>query len=391
MSVDDILAIVGMAASAALVVGAIALSPLLLLRRRTLTLQLLIVSTAGVVAMLAGIATVSLAMYVSSHDLLVSLWVSGVAAVVSIAMAAGLGAVLRRSARRLQVAVRAVGAGELVPVTDASGSELSELAAELALTSERLASARAEIDRIDASRRELMAWISHDLRTPLAGLRAMSEALEDGVARDPASYHRQMRGQVDRLSALVDDLFELSQIQAGVLRVDAGAVALRPLLEQVVGELSPIGRARGIRIEVDADDAEIVADERLLARVMANLLVNALQHSPDDAVVRVTARRRDDGRAHLTVEDSAGGIAAEHLERIFEAGWRGDASRSPEPLVGRSAGAGLGLAIARGIVHAHDGRIEARNVGGGSRFDIHLPAVGEAAVGEAAVSEPASA
>jgi signal transduction histidine kinase len=237
-----------------------------------------------------------------------------------------------------------------------------------------LATAREEIARIETSRRELMAWISHDLRTPLAGLRAMSEALEDGVARDPAAYHRQMRGQVDRLSALVDDLFELSQIQAGVLRVAPAPVPLRPLLEQVVAELAPIGGVRGIRIEVDADDAEIVADGRLLSRVIANLVVNALQHSSEDALVRVTARRRDDGRAHLTVEDAAGGIAAEHLERIFEAGWRGDPSRTPGPLVGRGAGAGLGLAIARGIVHAHDGRIEASNVGGGSRFDIHLPA-----------------
>ncbi|GMA94630.1 two-component sensor histidine kinase [Pseudolysinimonas kribbensis] len=352
-----------------------------MLRRRTLTLQLQVVSAAGVVAMVAGIATVSLAMYLSSHDLLVSLWVSGVAAVVSLAMATGLGVVLRRSAGRLRTAVRAVGDGELVPVASSSGSELSALAAELTSTSERLASAREEIARIDASRRELMAWISHDLRTPLAGLRAMSEALEDGVARDPANYYRQMRDQVDRLSALVDDLFELSQIQAGVLRVAAAPVPLRALLTQAAAELAPIGLPRGIRIEVDADDAEIVADARLLSRVIANLVVNAVQHSPDDSVVRVTARRRDDGRAHLTVQDTAGGIAAEQLERIFDAGWRGDPSRTPEPLVGRSAGAGLGLAIARGIVSAHDGRIEASNVAGGSRFDIHLPsrAIGEPA------------
>jgi signal transduction histidine kinase len=374
MSPSDILAIVGMAATAAAVVGVIALALLLLLRRRTLTLQLLVVSAAGVVAMVAGIATVSTAMYVSSHDLLVSLWVSGAAAVVSLAMAGGLGVVLRRSAQRLRVAVRAVGDGELVPAATSSGSELAALGTELARTSERLAAAREEIARIDASRRELMAWISHDLRTPLAGLRAMSEALEDGVARDPENYLHQMRGQVDRLSALVDDLFELSQIQAGVLRVEPAAVRLRPLLEQVVAELAPIGRARGVRVEVDADDAEIVADARLLSRVIANLVVNALQHSSDGTVVLVTARRRDDGRAHLTVQDTAGGIDAEHLERIFDAGWRGDPSRTPEPLVGRSAGAGLGLAIARGIVHAHEGRIEASNVPGGSRFDVHLPA-----------------
>jgi len=380
VSAADVLAIVGMAASAALVVGGIGFGLLLLLRRRTLTLQLLVVSAAGVVAMVAGIATVSLAMYVSSHDLLVSLWVSGAAAIVSLAMAGGLGLVLRRTAQRLRVAVRAVGDGELVAASTASGAELGALAAELAATSERLAAARDEIGRLDASRRELMAWISHDLRTPLAGLRAMSEALEDGVASEPANYHRQMRDQVDRLSALVDDLFELSQIQAGVLRVDFAAVSLRRLLTQVAAELAPIGAPRGIRIDVDADDAEIVADARLLSRVIANLVVNAVQHSPDHAVVHVAARRRADGRAQFTVQDSGGGIADEQLERIFDAGWRGDPSRTPGPLVGRSAGAGLGLAIARGIVDAHDGRIEASNVGGGSRFEVHLPSAASATV-----------
>lgn len=370
----DLLEITAMSAGAALVVGLLALGLLALLRRRSLTVQLIVVSASGIVAVVAGIASVTMAMYVSTHDLVVSLWVSGIAAVMALLVAGGLGAVLRRSTRRLRSAVEAVGDGVSVVLAGPGNAELAGLAAELNRTSMRLASAREEVARIDASRRELMAWIAHDLRTPLAGLRAMSEALEDGVASDPARYLQRMRGQVDRLTALVDDLFELSQIQAGVLRVAAAPVSLRSLAIASVAEVEPVALARGIRIETDVDDAEIVADARLLTRVVTNLLANAVEHSAQGALIELVARRRSDGTTQLTVQDSAGGIDVDDFERIFEPGWRGTASRTPSDPIGRASGAGLGLAIARGIVTAHSGRIEAANVGAGSRFDVHLPA-----------------
>jgi signal transduction histidine kinase len=257
----------------------------------------------------------------------------------------------------------------------AGSSEFASLAADLAQTSRRLAQARDEVATLDASRRELVAWISHDLRTPLAGLRAMAEALEDGLADDPQRFHRQMRSQVDHLSAMVDDLFELSRIHSGSLSLTMQPVSLYDLVSDAVAELGALAESRSITLkEASSGELTVVGDPRELARVIGNLLINAIQHSPEGSEISVTARHEGDSHVVLTVEDAGGGIPEQDLSKIFQAGWRATPSRTPEQLEGgRSAGAGLGLAIVQGIVEAHSGEISVRNVPGGCRFDVRLP------------------
>jgi signal transduction histidine kinase len=301
---------------------------------------------------------------------------------VSLGVGVVLAATFVRQARRVRSIAEALGDGGEVEAPPASSSELAAVAAELARTSRRLEDARAEVAALDASRRELIAWISHDLRTPLAGLRAMAEALEDGLADDPQRFHRQMRLQVDHLSDLVDDLFELSKIQSGRLVLTVETVSLHDLVSDAVAELGALAASRQVTIrESPSSDVFVRGDARELGRVVGNLLINAIQYSPPGSAVSVITEQDADGRAVLSVVDEGGGIPAADLENVFRAGWRAATSRTPSrggtpetALAGRSSGAGLGLAIAHGIVAAHDGEIRARNVEGGSRFDVLLPA-----------------
>lgn len=376
----DLIAIVGVALACALVVGALGLVALRIARRSTLLVQLLIVVLTATLSVAIGMIAVAQAMYLSPHDLTVAMWVAGTATVVSLGAAVVLARTFTLQTDRLRRFARDIGDGAQVELPAAQDrSELGTLQIELARASRRLEDARREVDALDTSRRELVAWISHDLRTPLAGLRAMAEALEDGLAEDPQRFHRQMRAQVDHLSALVDELFELSKIQSGRLALEMEPVSLYDLVSDAVAELSAVARAHAITIrESPSRDLTVVGDARELARVVGNLLINAIQHSPPGSVISVTTTDVGDGTAMLSVVDAGGGIAEADMPKIFLAGWRSAASRTPEP-VPRVGGSGLGLAIAHGIVQAHDGEISARNVPGGCRFDVILPRVPVAA------------
>jgi Histidine kinase-, DNA gyrase B-, and HSP90-like ATPase/His Kinase A (phospho-acceptor) domain len=239
-----------------------------------------------------------------------------------------------------------------------------------ALATAELEDLRRERERaLEQSRRELVAWVSHDLRTPLAGLRAMAEALEDGVASDPLRYHMQMRLAVDRLAGMVDDLFEMSRIHAGALRLSLSRVPLSDLVDEAVVGADALARARGVALSAEVNTLLAVrVDPREISRALTNLVANAIRHTPSDGAVRVEADERD-GHAVLSVTDACGGIPADDLDRVFDVAWRGTAARTPEPL----AGAGLGLAIVRGIVEAHSGEVDVHNVSGGCRFEVRLP------------------
>jgi signal transduction histidine kinase len=375
----DLAAIVGIALLCAVAVGALGLVALRFARRSPLLVQLLIVVITAMLSVAAGMVAVAQAMYLSPHDLLVGIWVSVSATVVSLGGAVVLARAFTRQTAELRRYARDIGEGGRVqPPESSDRSELATLHAELARTAQRLEETRAEVDALDTSRRELVAWISHDLRTPLAGLRAMAEALEDGLADDPSRFHRQMHAQVDHLSALVDELFELSKIQSGRLSLTMEPVSLYDLVSDAVAELHAVADAHGITIEESpSPDLTVVGDARELARVVGNLLINAIQHSPSGSVISITTRDHGDGTAMLSVVDAGGGIAEADMHKIFLAGWRSDASRTPEPTP-RAGGSGLGLAIAQGIVRAHEGEISASNVPGGCRFDVILPRVASA-------------
>ncbi len=373
---SDLAAIASISLVCAVIIGGLGLLWLRLARRSSMLLQLCVIVITAVLSVAVGMIAVAQAMYVSPHDLVVTVWVAVVSALVSLGIAVILGRAFTRNSNRLRQLAHDLGEGKHIEpdATASDTTELAVLASDLALTGARLAEAREEVATIDASRRELVAWISHDLRTPLAGLRAMAEALEDEMAEDPKRFHRQMRSQVDHLSAMVDDLFELSKIHSGTLLLSMQPVSLYDLVSDAVAELGALANSRSITLtESIGGDHTVTGDPRELARVVGNLLINAIQHSPAGSEILVSTGRADNGDVVLTVEDAGGGIPEGDLSKIFQAGWRATPSRTPEPQWGHSTGAGLGLAIVQGIVEAHSGAITVHNVPGGCRFDVRLP------------------
>ncbi|HEY3437770.1 MAG TPA: HAMP domain-containing sensor histidine kinase, partial [Actinotalea sp.] len=266
--------------------------------------------------------------------------------------------------------------------------ELQVLAAALRTASSRLEASRERERAVESARRELVAWVSHDLRSPVAGLRAMAEALEDGVVADPegvAEYYRRIRRETVRLSRMIDDLFDLSGIHAGALVVTPRRVALHDVVDEVVQGAEPIGAAKGVRLVAEMDPGTIAhADPDQLARVLRNLVSNAVRHTPSGGTVVVRCGSQG-GDAVITVTDECGGIPPGDVERLFEVGFRGEWARTP----GEDVGAGLGLAIAKGIVDAHAGRIEVGDVDGGCRFTVVLPS-GIAASADVLATAPLS-
>ncbi|MEJ7651376.1 MAG: HAMP domain-containing sensor histidine kinase [Nakamurella sp.] len=243
----------------------------------------------------------------------------------------------------------------------------------------------------ETSRRELVGWISHDLRTPLAGIRAMSEALEDAVVTDPQDvtrYARRIGDETHRLSAMVDDLFELSRINSGTLTLVVELLSTKSLVSQALDASQPAAQVRQVRLESGTDAPReswptVSVSHREMARVLGNLLVNAIRHTPSDGTVRLSVAR-DGNAVLLVVQDGCGGIPEDELPFVFDTAFRGGHARSPhEELAVTGPGAGLGLTIARGLVEAHGGTIAVANRSPGCRFEVRLPAA--AAVADVAV------
>jgi signal transduction histidine kinase len=333
------------------------------------------VATTAVLAVVAGTVATSRAMFLSGHDLGVIGLVATVAGAVAIAFALAVGSALARWSRDLRDEARRFGESGSFVSASSGPAEFTALSEELRRTSDRLADSRARELALDQSRRELVSWVSHDLRTPLAGLRAMTEALEDGLADDPARYYAQMRTEVDRMVRMVDDLFELSRINAGLMRLSPQPVALGDVVSEAIAGADSVARARGVRLGGQVEDGLLVtADPAGLSRVVSNLLMNAIRHTPADGVVEVDARALPEG-VELSVTDACGGMREEDIPRVFDVGWQGSPARTPDRLdAGTGAGAGLGLAIVKGIVEAHLGEVAVANHDPGCRFLVRLPA-----------------
>ena len=241
----------------------------------------------------------------------------------------------------------------------------------------RVQAERAQEEARSESHRELVGWVSHDLRTPIAGIRAMAEALEDRVVEDPddvQGYGAQIGGEARRLTAMVDDLFELSRISSGRLAVRLVPVELDRVVHLATEGLVSVARDRGVDLDIAVPAMTALASGPELDRVVHNLVVNAVRHTAPGRQVLVRGSS-EEGQAVLRVIDGCDGIAGEDLPRVFEAGYRGSTSRSPERET-LGAGAGLGLAIVRGLVHAQSGAVAVRNVPGGCCFEVRLAAAG---------------
>ena len=373
--IPDLLVVVGIAAGSSLAVALLGLLLLRLLRRRSMVLSLTVVALVSVGAVLAGAVGTAAAMFLSDHDLQVLLVVVAVAGSVGVATAVVLGRAVVAGSRALGVAAARIGDDGYTPAGGPLSAELAHLDRQLAETSSRLEASRGRERALESSRRELVAWVSHDLRTPLAGIRAMAEALEDGVVEDDPEtvrrYHTGLRREADRLAGMVDDLFELSRINASALRLTLQEISLADVVSDAVASATPVAAAKGVRLVGDAAGGLPSVEGSLpeLGRVLRNLLSNAIRHTPADGVISVRASSDGDS-AYVEVADACGGIPDSDLARVFEVAFRGTAARTP----GDDGGAGLGLAIARGLVEAHHGEISISNHGPGCRVLVRLPA-----------------
>lgn len=232
----------------------------------------------------------------------------------------------------------------------------------------------------EQSRRRLVAFVSHDLRTPLAGIRAVSEAIADGVvADDEVRVHaKHIEHESVRLSEMVDDLFEMSKINAGALTPSFDKVALDEVVDDVLAAHRIAAERAGVALRVDLPEqpVRVVGSDRALVRVLSNLVANAIAHTPAGGSVDLTLGA-DQNSAWARVDDTGVGIDEVDLPRVFDVAYRGSNNRVPRDDSSLPSGSGLGLAIAAGLVQAHRGTLSAHNLPTGARFEVRLPLAAE--------------
>lgn len=313
-------------------------------------------------------------MFASQHDLLLAtillVFATGIAAAVGVFLSAALTdriVTLNRAAEQ-------IARGELNTRVDIVGrDELAQLTRSFNAMAAQLELMQAKQQELDTLRRELVAWVSHDLRTPLTSMRAVLEALADGMVDDPETvqrYYRVAQQDIRSLSTLIDDLFDVSQIDAGGLQLDVAPNSIGDLISDTIERFSETARRQNVQLagEVQPGTDPVRMDAPRIGRVLANLTSNALRHTPAGGQVHLSARHSSSG-VEVEVRDTGEGIRPEDLPYVFDRFYRGEKSRSRA-----TGGAGLGLAIARGIVEAHGGSIRVESEAGrGARFVFVLP------------------
>ena len=312
-------------------------------------------------------------MFFSEHDLLLSGVLLLFAAIVATTYGLFIAASVAEGLRQTAAAADRLAAGDpaaRVPI--AGRDEVARLGQSFNVMADQLQAAADRRREAEALRRNLIAWTSHDLRTPLTAIRVRVEALHDGLVDDPEEVQRYlsaMRSDVVALNGLLDDLFELAQLDAGGPTPARTPQAPADLVAEAVERFRPLAEQRGIALRGEAGtDVAVAAQAGKIERVLGNLVANALRHTPPGGHVAVLAQDAADG-VRFSVEDSGPGFSAADLAYAFEQFYRGEEARSRA-----TGGAGLGLAIARGIVQAHGGRIWAENRDeGGARVSFVLP------------------
>jgi len=313
-------------------------------------------------------------MFASPHDLLLAVVLLFFASGMAMVMGYFLSTTVTERIHGLQDAAEKLAQGDLntrVPIL--GKDEVAMLASAFNQMAEQLQAADKKQRDLEDMRRDLIAWVSHDLQTPLASMRAILEAVSDGVVDDPETVKRYLntaQRDVSNLSALIDDLFQMAQLDAGGFPLNKDDASLSDLVSDTLESFTELANQQEIILEgnVDLDVDPVHMDTQAIGRVLNNLISNALRHSSRGRV-SVWVRRSDQG-VEVTISDTGEGIRSEDLEHIFERFYRGDASRSRN----RGSGAGLGLAIARGIVRAHEGDIKVESqIGKGTQFTFYIP------------------
>ncbi|GII97851.1 signal transduction histidine kinase [Sediminihabitans luteus] len=370
---------------AAVVVGGLGMFLVHRARRWSLVAALVVAALVPFAAVVTAVAVNVDQMFLSSHDADVIWFVLGVSSLLALVLAVILGRAVGHELRRVADDARALarsaagtssgtgtggkdaGAKERAPLT----AELAHLAAELAETRDNLAAARAAERAAEDSRRQVVAFVSHDLRSPLAGIHAASQGLRDGVFADTDAALDGIESAVQRMARMIDDLTELSRPDAtapapastgGFTQVDLAAV-----VRDVVAHVLPVATDAGVELVADvAPDVRVTGDAGDLGRLLDNLVSNAVRSSDAGGRVRVAVSRVE-GAARLVVEDTCGGIPAHELALAREPGFQGAGER-----VGSS---GLGLAIVDQVVEDHAGRVEIGSTGVGCSVEVRIPAL----------------
>lgn len=338
--------------------------------------QLLLVSVVVAVIVVVNIGFVAYLMFISPHDLGLLITMILFSLGLSILASIYLSQPTTRNLNKVINAVRQINAGNLeanVPV--ASRDEVGELARAFNAMVQRLQESLEREREMERTRRELIEAVSHDLRTPLSSVRAMIESINDGVVSDEVTIKRYLntaQSEIESLSQLVNDLFELSQIDAGLLQLHTDSIYLQQLIPDTVETMRAQAASYNLSLneQVEQELSPVTVDSRRIQRVLYNLIQNAIRHTPADGSIIIKATDIGDA-VEVRVADTGEGISVDDLSRVFERSYRSEKSRSRQ-----SGGAGLGLSIAKGIVEAHGGHIWVNSeLGKGSEFSFTLPKI----------------
>ena len=331
---------------------------------------------------LLNVFIVAQLMFVSTaHDLKLLIALLGFSAVASVLFSLMVAGAVAGRVELVARRIRTLVDGDYATRLQVSGrDEVSRLATDVNELAARLAAAQAQRAALDRERRELTAAISHDLRTPLASIRAIAEALDDGVVDDGEvpRYHRIIRHEVERLDRMIDDLFDLARMDAGPLPLSRRPINLADVVGDVVDAMQPQARRAGVTLSVvhPASLPILQLDGALMERAVANLVRNAIQHTPRGGSVNVTVRS-DASAVSVEVADTGPGIEPADLPHVWERFYRAERSRARPS---DADGAGLGLAIVRGVVEAHGGAATIASTRGvGTTLSVRLPLNGAAA------------
>ena len=313
-------------------------------------------------------------MFASQHDLLLATILLLFAGGIAMVLGYFLSSAVTERIRRLDQAAKEIQAGNLSVRIPVSGNdEVARLARTFNQMAAQLQESNANQHALEALRRDLVAWAGHDLRTPLAGVRVLVEALADGIIDDPATsrrYLQQARKQIDHLSLLIDDLFQVSQLDAGGIPLNLEPASLADLISDTLENFSGLAAQQNILLSGQRlpDIDPIIMDVQRIGRVLNNLVDNALRYTRAGGTVSIQAEVVA-GTVRVTVQDSGEGISPGDLPHVFDRFYRGEKSRNQA-----TGGTGLGLAIAKGIVEAHGGQIGvASSPGQGAKFYFWLP------------------
>ena len=313
-------------------------------------------------------------MFASEHDLLLAIILLVFAGGMAMVLGYFLSSTVTERIQMLKGAAENLAQGDLQTRVSVNGrDEVATLAKTFNQMAEQLQAADQKQRELESLRRDLIAWVSHDLQTPLTSIRAILEAVSDGVVEEPETVKRYLntaQREVRSLSALIDDLFQMAQLDAGGFPLHQAQASLSDLISDTLESFTELAKQGEITLEgnVDSDVDPVQMDTQALGRVLNNLISNALRHTPPKGRVSVWVRRTRQG-VEVTVSDTGEGIRADDLPHIFERFYRSEKSRNR----GRG-GAGLGLAIARGIVQAHRGDIRVESeIGKGTQFTFNIP------------------